>query len=148
MFVEKVEFSDLEEVLAFQRLICDDVGIDGVMSIRQTYKEIVNDFERQEIFKIVVDAEIVGCIRAQCDGEVCYVGRLCVHPDFRKQGIGTMLVMGVETKFCHSKRYESFTKVDNKKMIDLYSKLGYSETRSVMLKEGYEVVFFEKRSEC
>jgi ribosomal protein S18 acetylase RimI-like enzyme len=87
----------------------------------------------------------VGSVRANQDGNgTCYIGRLIVHPDYPKRGIGTQLMYEIETIYNHAQRFELFTGSRSQDNIRLYEKLGYQIFRKETLSPQVELVFFDK----
>jgi ribosomal protein S18 acetylase RimI-like enzyme len=56
-----------------------------------------------------MDGRSIGSVRANVKEGTCYIGRLIVHPDFQKRGIGTRLMSEMEKVFNSCKRFELFT---------------------------------------
>ncbi|MDD5747208.1 MAG: GNAT family N-acetyltransferase, partial [Candidatus Omnitrophica bacterium] len=114
---------------------------------RQTLEELKSQFNTHTILKAVLDAKIIGSVRAYKKDGTCYIGRLAVHPDMQNQGIGTALMKEIEKQYA-VKRYELFVGTKSENNIRLYQKLGYK----VFKKDDYEcgaieIFYMEKMSE-
>lgn len=140
---------DACEILALQKvayqseaLLYDDWTIPPLI---QTESQIEADFESKVFLKAVSNDRIIGSVRASLDRDTCLVGRLVVHPDFQRKGIGTRLLLETETFFSSAERFELFTgsrSIDN---IRLYGRLGYQVCREQDLSPKVRLVFMEKR---
>ena len=113
MIVETALESDLEEILALQKLayiseaeICNDFSIPPLL---QTIEEIKEEYRNRVFLKVINDGKIVGSVRAHMQDDTCYIGKLIVHPGFQNNGIGTTLLREIENHFKTCKRYELFT---------------------------------------
>ena len=111
---------------------------------KQTLEEMVEDLQTLTVLKAVIDGEIIGSVRARSDRETCYIGRLVVHPNFQRMGIGSRLVHDIEDLYKHARRYELFTGYLSDNNIRLYQKLGYRQFRQETDPAGIMLVFMEK----
>jgi GNAT superfamily N-acetyltransferase len=146
--IEQASTEDAAVLLALQRLayqseaaIYDDYTIPP---LRQTFAEMCADFDRQLFLKALLDGKPVGSVRAHMQGDTCLVGRLIVHPDVQRRGIGTRLLHAVEQRFAHASRFELFTGHRSVGNIRLYEKLGYTICRHEVMYNGLTLVFLEK----
>ena len=86
---------------------------------------------------------IIGSVRAkELDGTV-YIGKLMVHPDYRRRGFASRLMTEIENHF-PNKRYELFTSTRSIDNIRLYTRLGYKIFDSKVIDDELEFVFMEK----
>jgi ribosomal protein S18 acetylase RimI-like enzyme len=46
-----------------------------------------------------MDGRSIGCVRANVKEGTCHIGKLIIHPDFQKRGIGTRLMSEMEKVF-------------------------------------------------
>ena len=149
--VEIAQRSDLEEILVLQKIAffseaerCNDCTI---KPLTQTIEDLTDEYanpRRSVIFlKIVEDRRIVGSVRAYEKDGTCYIGRLTVHPDYQKKGLGKRLMKAVETCF-DGARFELFTGAKSADNIRFYEGLGYHiyETRETCGK--FTFVYLEK----
>ncbi|MCX7682382.1 MAG: GNAT family N-acetyltransferase [Anaerolineae bacterium] len=148
MMIEPATAEDLEEILALQKLAFASEAAryndDTLPPLTQTLEEIRADFEKMVFLKASVDGRIVGSVRAYAKGDTCFIGRLVVHPDFQRRGIGTRLMEAVEERFRGVCRFELFTGHASAPALNLYAKLGYVEFRRKAM-PTHTLVFLEKR---
>lgn len=112
--------------------------------LTQTLPEIQIAFESQLFLKALFGDRIVGSVRASQDSGTCTIGRLIVHPDYQRKGIGSLLMKQMASFFPHAKRYEVFTGTKSTDNIRLYQKLGYHAYRQQDLSPKVRIVFMEK----
>ncbi|MDR3588553.1 MAG: GNAT family N-acetyltransferase [Negativicutes bacterium] len=130
MVIEKATVLDAQRILGLQKLayiseaeIYNDFTIPPLF---QTLAEIEDEFTTHVFLKAALDGTLVGSVRAYEKNKTCHIGKLMVHPEFRKQGLGARLVTEMEACFATSDRYELFTGHKSEKNISLYKKLGYT----------------------
>ena len=73
-----------------------------------------------------MDDKIVGSVRAYTDeNNKCHIGRLVVHPEYRRKGIGNELMNAIEKEFKNSSLFCLFTSKASAPTVKLYTQLGY-----------------------
>jgi N-acetylglutamate synthase-like GNAT family acetyltransferase len=112
--VEKAKYEDLEEILALQKLayqseaeLCNDFNIPP---LTQTLEGIKEDYKNQTILEVKLDGKIIGSIRAFKKEDVCYIGRVIVHPEHQNKGMGKVLMKNIEELFSECSKYSLFDK--------------------------------------
>jgi ribosomal protein S18 acetylase RimI-like enzyme len=148
MIIENALISDLEEILALQKLaylseaeICNDFSIPPLL---QTIEDIKSEYAYKTFLKAVDSGKIIGSVRANLQDGTCYIGKLIVHPDYQNRGIGTALMNSIENCFKGCKRYDLFTGKKSVKNIYLYNKLGYRIFKEEKISEKLTLVSLEK----
>ena len=95
-------------------------------SLTETYEHHAAEFSNFTYLKVVSDQKIIGSVRGSVKHDICYIGRLIVHPGFQNKGLGKIMMKYIEEKFYTAKRYELFTGHLSLKNIHLYESIGYS----------------------
>ncbi len=148
MLIERALESDVPAVLALQRLaFVTEAEIYGDYSIPplvQSEESLLADFRRGVVLKAVEGGRIVGTVRGWCSGQTCHIGRLAVHPECRRRGLGTRLMAAIESAFAGAARFEIFTGGRSDDNIRPYRGLGYAELRRERLNDSVWLVFMEK----
>ncbi|MEW6112916.1 MAG: GNAT family N-acetyltransferase [Thermodesulfobacteriota bacterium] len=151
MHVEIVQanVTDAAEILALQKLAYQSEAILyddwSIPPLTQTLTEIEAEFSQKTFLKTHCSGMIVGSVRAAIDGGTCSIGRLIVHPEYRRKGIGTQLMSAIEERFPSALRFELFTGEKSKGNIRLYENLGYRTFRKERMSPRVVTVFMEKR---
>jgi len=149
--IEKAQSGDLEEILRLQYLayqsearLFDDPDIPP---LRQTLDELIEEFNGGIILKASDEyGKIIGSVRARCENGTVHIGRLMVHPDRQRQGLGSLLLSAMEREF-PGKRYELFTSTRSVGNIRLYERLGYRAFREEPITDQLCFVYLEKNNE-
>lgn len=146
--IEKAQKEDLAEILKLQYLAYQsEAKLFGDMDIpplKQTIEEVYNEFEKGIILKAIDEnGVIIGSVRAYQDGGTVYIGKLMVHPERQKKGIGTKLLLEIETEY-PDQRYELFTSTKSISNIRLYEKLGYKIFKEEAVSPELQFVYLQK----
>ena len=116
----------------------------SIPPLTQTLEDLHAEFSRAKFLKATVDDAIVGSVRATENEGICSIGRLIVHPDYQGRGIGTRLMQAIEAMFPEVRKFELFTGSKSEGNIRLYTRLGYSISRTQQLSAKVLLVFMEK----
>jgi ribosomal protein S18 acetylase RimI-like enzyme len=149
MLVTPASIADSAAILALQKLayqseaaLYNDFNLPPLV---ETLEDFRSQFTSRVVLKAVDQGKIVGSVRGRQDGETCHVGRLVVHPDYRRQGIGTQLMDQIEASFAVAPRFELFTGHRSAHALRLYECLGYRVFKQEPVHERLLLVFLEKR---
>ena len=146
--IELATIVDAKEILQLQKLayqseakIYNDYTIPPLI---QSLEEMVSDLREKIVLKLTVDGKIVGSVRGYVKNGTGNLGRLMVHPEFQRRGLGTRLIQAIEEQLGQVKRYELFTGNKSEGNIRLYKKLGYRIIRTETANDRLVMVFMEK----
>jgi ribosomal protein S18 acetylase RimI-like enzyme len=144
----RADINDAAEILDLQRLAYQSEAAlyndRSIPPLTQTLDEINREFTEKTFLKICDSGKIIGSVRASIREGTCCIGRLIVHPEFQHKGIGTRLMLAIETEFPYVKHFELFTGSRSAGNIRLYERLGYRMFRLDRLSPQVELVFMEK----
>jgi len=131
--VSPVSEGDLEEVYQIE-LECFG---------RDAYPKLVFNYllrnPRSIFLKATIDNILVGFIAGLCHRDECLLYTLNVKKDFRRMGIGSILLEALEKKALelNMKKIVLQVEVTNSPAVNLYLKKGYSITRMINNYYGY-----------
>ena len=87
-----------------------------------------------KIYGAYVDNKLVGIIRAVGDGfSVLFIQDLLVHPDFQRNGIGTLLLKRMLKEYENVYQMHLITE-DSEKTVSFYKSLGFTDNGDVNCK--------------
>lgn len=87
-----------------------------------------------KIYGAYVDDKLIGIIRAVGDGySVIFIQDLLVHPDFQRNGIGTLLLKRMLKEYENVYQMHLITE-DSEKTISFYKSLGFTDNSDVNCK--------------
>ena len=112
--------------------------------LTQTLEKLEQEFTSSCILKAMNNNEIIGSVRAKLINDICHIGRLIVHPDFQKQGIGSALLQKMEEVFAHAKGYELFTGNKSENNIQFYLARDYKITHTKDISDRVTLVYLHK----
>jgi ribosomal protein S18 acetylase RimI-like enzyme len=115
-------------------------------ALTQSLDSLLEEFENSTILKAILADRIVGSVRAVASMGTCRIGRLIVHPDSQRKGIGSMMLADIESRFPEVSRFELFTGSKSEANIRLYQRHGYSITHTKPLSATVSITFMEKVS--
>ncbi len=148
MNIRKAEKSDLQKILDLQYLAYQSEAKlfhdPDIPPLKQTLAEVESEYHRGVVLKAVDENNtIVGSVRAYYDNDSVYIGKLMVHPEKQRQGIGTQLLAAIEKEY-PQQRYELFTSSKSIKNIELYERSGYKIFREEQITEELKFIYLEK----
>jgi RimJ/RimL family protein N-acetyltransferase len=148
MNVSHATTGDAQDILALQHLAYQTEAAryddDTLPPLLEHLADLLARFGDRRFLKAVEADQIIGSVRGYQEGDTCFVERLIVHPDCRRQGIGTTLLTEIESLFPTARRFELFTGTKSESNIRLYERLGYRAFRHEPVNEMVTLVFMEK----
>ena len=155
--------ADAPAILALQRLAYQSEALLyndwSIPPLTQPLEALEVEFARLTILKAVprgntangagpvvgpVIGPIIGSVRAGLSHGVCHIGRLIVHPEHQRQGLGGALLGAIEARFPKAQRYALFTGSRSEGNLRLYQRHGYQIVRSQEMTPDLTLVFLEK----
>lgn len=141
---------DITEILALQRLAfiieAELHGNYNIEPLTQTIESVAEDFGTHVFLKAVKYGKIIGSVKARKTGEGCWIGKLMVHPQFRRMGLARRLMGEIEKEFSGTGRYYLYTAEINKGNVSLYESLGYTKGDCHTDESGVVLVKLEKEN--
>jgi len=146
--IVRADRNDAPEILELQRIAYQSEAVLyddwSIPPLTQTLEEIVKEFDSMTFLKTCDEEGIIGSARASMHDGTCEIGRLIVHPDHQRKGIGSRLLSAMETEFPSAMRFELFTGSRSEGNIRLYERMGYRVFRTERLSPRVEIVLMEK----
>lgn len=101
MMITKAERIDIKQILQLQYLTYQSEAIllndFSIPPLKQTIKEINQEYEKGIFLKAENETgDIIGSVRAFVNNGTAYIGKLIVHPEKQRKGIGTKLLFAIE----------------------------------------------------
>lgn len=148
MLITKADRNDLQEILDLQYLAYQSEAIlldnFSIPPLKQTLKEVEQELENGMFLKAIDDKDkIIGSVRAYAKNGTLYIGKLIVHPNFQRQGIGIKLLIEIEKAY-PQERYELFTSDKSVKNIRLYERLDYVKYKEQEVAPGLKFIYLQK----
>ncbi len=141
---------DIPEILALQKVAfiveAELHGNYNIEPLTQTAESVAGDFETHVFLKAVKDGKIIGSVKARETAEGCWIGKLMVHPQFRRMGLATMLMSEIEKEFSGTSSYYLYTAGINKGNVSLYQSLGYRRGNCHTDESGVVLVRLDKEN--
>lgn len=151
IIITRAEFQDLPEILALQRLAYRSeaklLKNDAIPPLTQTLEEVQEEF-RKGVFLAAreeTEARILGSVRGWVAENTLYIGKLMVHPDFQRRGLGKRLLAEMESCAPTHSRSELFTSTKSVQNIKLYENAGYKPFREKCITPELTFIFLEKK---
>ena len=141
MIIKKATGDDLQEILDLQYMAYQSeaklFNDPDIPPLKQTLPEVYSEYEKGILLKALnEDGKIVGSVRAVCNDDTAYIGKLIVHPDWQRKGIGTrktayeICVCDWSSDVCSSDL--------------LYERLGYVSFKETAVNDELRFVYLEK----
>jgi len=148
MIICNAEYEDLQEILQLQYLSYQSEANlfkhKDIPPLKQTLDEIKVEYRMGKILKMLDDSgNIIGSVRAMENSGTVYIGKLMVHPRYRRKGHGRQLLSEIEKRF-PNKRYELFTSSRSENNLKLYRSAGYRGFGRKTIDDELEFIYLEK----
>lgn len=149
MKISKAEKNDLPEILALQYLAYQSEAelfkSNDIPPLTQTLDELTEEFDDGVILKLTSDDNaIIGSVRANTKDGTTRIGKLMVHPDYRRKGLGSELLVKIESCFPKT-RYELFTSTKSVNNLRLYQKMGYEIFDQKEISDELVLIYLQKQ---
>ena len=146
--IKRAEIDDLQEILELQYLAYQTeaalFGTQDIPPLKQTIEEVIEEYNSGLILKIEDENKIIGSVRVRCEAGTVYIGKLMVHPGYRRRGLGKRLLSEVEVIYPKC-RYELFTSTLSVDNIRLYEGMGYTEYKREKISDMLTFIYLEKK---
>jgi ribosomal protein S18 acetylase RimI-like enzyme len=117
-------------------------------ALSEPMEEIRKSVAAGEVLVAKMGSRIVGAVRGVRRDDECHVGRLVVAPDMQGRGIGAALLRAVEQHGGKGvRRFVLHTGHRSQANINLYRKIGYTETHREFVAETLSLVHMAKPAE-
>ncbi len=148
MEILKANRKDLSQILALQYKAYESEAVRyndfTIPPMTQTLAQLKEEALSSVILKAAVNNVIVGSVRGRASSKSCEIGRLIVDPNFQRQGIGTALLLTIETYFPDINHFTLFTGIESEDNIRLYKKNGYQAYKTKILNDRITLMYLEK----
>lgn len=146
--IKNAKESDLAEILKLQKLAyiqeAEIYNNYEITPLTQNLKDLQADFKTNTFIKATFNSKIIGSVKGFEENGNVLVGKLIVHPDFQNKGLGSRLMLELESRFSKATRFWLFTAYKSEKNLYLYQKLGYKEFKRESLPPNPIMVYLEK----
>jgi len=144
----KASFEDLKEILEIQKKAYSSEAVIYseiiIPPMKQSLLEIQDEYKDTTFYKLVNDSTIIGSVRVTLMNDICYINKLCVHPNFQGRGFGPLLMDEAEKRTGACKRFELFTGHRSTKNRDFYKRLGYKEYKEHVVNDFLTLIYMFK----
>jgi ribosomal protein S18 acetylase RimI-like enzyme len=140
--------ADAEAILALQQLAYQSEARRyndwSIPPLVETLESVREQIAAHVVLKANFSDRLVGSVRGVVEGDVCEVGRLIVHPELQRRGIGSALLTALEARFPAVSCFELFTGDRSESNLRLYRRHGYVETRRLAVSPEVSLVYLRK----
>ncbi|MDA1361863.1 GNAT family N-acetyltransferase [Glycomyces luteolus] len=142
---------DVDDLLKLQYLCYqgeaeryDEWRLPALVEPRDTLLSVL---KRETVIACRLDGELIASVRAETDSLRFHIGRLIVHPRFRRAGIGRRLLRGIEAAAPPGAELEFYTGHRSVEYLALLESEGYRETRREPVSTRLTLVYLTKQTE-
>lgn len=117
----------------------------SIPPLQETLEEMSAQYDRGDIFLKMETGGglILGSVRGHRTEDTLFIGKLMVHPGWRRKGLGSRLLKHIQTLFPDC-RCELFTSTKSKQNIELYRRSGFHIFQEKEIKPGLTFLYLEK----
>lgn len=145
--IVKAEMGDAETLADIynQSFYSDFIKYGECPGYGKTEKDIQDGMQKYIVYKIVVNSQTVGAISVNQESKThCFLGALCVIPEYANRGIGQQAMSLLDKEFPSVQCWTLETPSDKEQNHYFYKKLGYTVTKEYM-DGGVLISHFERR---
>ena len=146
--ISRASADDLPAILDLQHRAylpeAERYGDWDIPPLTQTLDDIRNEFTVAVFLKAQAGGVLVGSVRGRLIGGRCHVGRLIVEPRHQGHGIGSRLLVAIESEFAGAEGFTLFTGAASDRNIQLYERHGYRVEHSSEQSERVTLVHLSK----
>jgi ribosomal protein S18 acetylase RimI-like enzyme len=124
------------------RIEADLIGFEGIPPLHESLEEL--RASQESFLGYFVDEQLAAFVSYEIANSVLDIGRLVVHPDYFRRGIGQTLIRALD-ETAGIKRIIVSTGALNLPARKLYENLGFSLIDEISLDEGVKIARYEKQ---
>lgn len=132
--IEIAQPEDAAEILQLQKLAFHQEAVlhndFNIPPLQQDLQSVRNEFLTNTFYKLCTGGQILASARVRIlDSGMLWIGRVIVHPDVQRTGLGSRLMDRIEQDHRGVIGYELFTAEKSIHNIRFYERLGYRLVR-------------------
>ena len=139
--------NDIHELYMLQLLAFETeaemIGSRSVPALMETEEAFANDFKKWNTWKLVDKDQIIGAIRYKENDSLIDVGRLMVHPEYRRKGLAQWMLSEIDRIYPQTTK-ELYTCTKSWINIRLYEHMGYKPYEEHAEPSGLSFVYMRK----
>lgn len=144
------DMKDIEELYQLQLLAFESeaemIGSRKIPALQESKEAYRSDFMNWCVLKLINrSSKIIGAIRYREVNNKIEIGRVMIHPNYRKQGLAQYLLREIDQNY-PNKNKELYTCAKSWINIALYQKMGYIPYQELAGDDGLIYVYFHKAS--
>ncbi len=146
--IERARDDDAEGILNLQHLCYQSEAAlyndYSIPPLTQSLPELKAEMKQSVVLVCRLGTEIIGSVRGRERQGRCHIGRLMVHPQMQRKGLGRCLMAAIEEAFPTVSAFELFTGHRSEGNLRLYRRLGYQQFKIEDASPELKLVFLEK----
>ena len=154
VMLEKAGVNDAQEIYdlqieSFRELLNKYQDFDyspGAEKPERTMQRLMEPFT--DFYFISLNGKHIGALRICNFDKLCKLKQIFILPQYQGYGYAQEAITIAESLYPDAGRWELDTILQEEKLCHLYEKMGYKKTeKTECIKDGMDIVFFEKRRE-